>query len=275
MTWLGRSRLMNKNGKNDLAVLVFVDPVNDSPFIQVPGYIVLMSDADESQILDRETNKFDFSIGEPGAFNYPVTFSMEVNDGLLVTSIPAELINSTELKLKTSFQWEPLQTYVTISKHFTIKASVVRFYQSGEGHDVLKAKLNDMGHYGCRPDCTEKISLPLFAEATLPKSAVPDPYNFELWLKVDREIRQQGSTKDMIFKIPYLISHISSIMTLFEGDVILTGIAVHFPSNKNTNTLCSPQGVGPVKAGQKTTAGIAGLLVVRFDNKKRRRPGSA
>lgn len=58
-----------------------------------------------------------------------VTFSMEVNDGLLVTSIPAELINSTELKLKTSFQWEPLQTYVTISKHFTIKASVVRFYQ--------------------------------------------------------------------------------------------------------------------------------------------------
>lgn len=37
----------------------------------------------------------------------------------------------------------------------------------------------------------------------------------------------------------------------------------------------SPQGVGPVKAGQKTTAGIAGLLVVRFDNKKRRRPGSA
>lgn len=96
-----------------------------------------------------------------------VTFSMEVNDGLLVTSIPAELINSTELKLKTSFQWEPLQTYVTISKHFTIKASVVRFYQSGEGHDVLKAKLNDMGHYGCRPDCTEKISLPLFAEATV------------------------------------------------------------------------------------------------------------
>ncbi|GAY35858.1 hypothetical protein CUMW_019000, partial [Citrus unshiu] len=140
----------NKNGKNDLAVPVFVDPVNDPPFIQVPKYIVLKSDADESQIFDRETNKFNFSIGDPDAFNYPgmlnsiflfnslqllltllyvsggtsrflVTFSMEVNDGLLVTSLPAELINSTELKLKTSFQWEPLQTYVTISKHFTVK----------------------------------------------------------------------------------------------------------------------------------------------------------
>ncbi|ESR32766.1 hypothetical protein CICLE_v10007186mg [Citrus x clementina] len=201
----------NKNGKNDLAVPVFVDPVNDPPFIQVPKYIVLKSDADESQIFDRETNKFNFSIGDPDAFNYPgmlnsiflfnslqllltllyvsggtsrflVTFSMEVNDGLLVTCLPAELINSTELKLKTSFQWEPLQTYVTISKHFTVKASGVRFrgtvndcnsimqqlfYQSGEGDDVLKVKLNDMGHYGCRPDCTEKISLPLFAEATV------------------------------------------------------------------------------------------------------------
>lgn len=30
----------------------------------------------------------------------------------------------------------------------------------------------------------------------------------------------------MIFKIPYLISHISSIMTLMEGDVILTGMEV-------------------------------------------------
>lgn len=43
--------------------------------------------------------------------------------------------------------------------------------------------------------------------------------------QVDGEIRQKGSTKDMMFKIPFLISHISSIMTLLEGDVILTGIA--------------------------------------------------
>ena len=43
--------------------------------------------------------------------------------------------------------------------------------------------------------------------------------------QVDGEMRQKGSTKDMIFKIPFLISHISSIMTLLEGDVILTGTA--------------------------------------------------
>ncbi|KAA8529319.1 hypothetical protein F0562_033882 [Nyssa sinensis] len=52
-------------------------------------------------------------------------------------------------------------------------------------------------------------------------SLVPDPHDLDLWLKVDGEIWQKGSTRDMIFKIPYLISHISSIMTLLEGDVIL------------------------------------------------------
>lgn len=93
--------------------------------------------------------------------------------------------------------------------------------------------------------------------SVLPKSMVPDPDNLELWLKVDGEVRQKGSTKDMIFKIPYLISHISSIMTLFEGDVILTG---------------TPEGVGPVKVGQKITAGITGLLDVHFDVDKRRKP---
>ncbi|MBA0549744.1 hypothetical protein Golob_020760 [Gossypium lobatum] len=90
-------------------------------------------------------------------------------------------------------------------------------------------------------------------------SMVPNPDNLELWLKVDDEIRQKGSTKDMIFKIPYLISHISSIMTLFEGDTILTG---------------TPQGVGPVKLGQKITAGITGLVDVCFDVGKRQKPGS-
>ncbi|KAA8548953.1 hypothetical protein F0562_000637 [Nyssa sinensis] len=96
--------------------------------------------------------------------------------------------------------------------------------------------------------------------SVLSLSLVPDPHDLELWLKVDGEIRQKGSTRDMIFKIPYLISHISSIMTLLEGDVILTG---------------TPQGVGPVNVGQKITAGITGLLDVHFDVEKRQRPKSS
>ncbi|XP_038894590.1 probable acylpyruvase FAHD1, mitochondrial [Benincasa hispida] len=91
----------------------------------------------------------------------------------------------------------------------------------------------------------------------LSKASIPDPDDLELWLKVDDEFRQKGSTKDMIFKIPYLISHISSLMTLLEGDVILTG---------------TPSGVGPVKAGQKVTAGITNIIDVHFNVENRRKP---
>lgn len=54
-------------------------------------------------------------------------FSMEVSSGSLVVSLPAELINTTELKLKNSYRWQPLQTFVTISKHFMVKAKGIRF----------------------------------------------------------------------------------------------------------------------------------------------------
>ncbi|TVU44288.1 hypothetical protein EJB05_03724, partial [Eragrostis curvula] len=86
--------------------------------------------------------------------------------------------------------------------------------------------------------------------AVVPKSAVPNPDDLELWLKVDDELKQKGPTSDMIFKIPFLISYISSIMTLMEGDVILTG---------------TPEGVGPVRVGQKIKAGITDLIDVEFD----------
>ncbi|KAL9244212.1 hypothetical protein vseg_018014 [Gypsophila vaccaria] len=91
----------------------------------------------------------------------------------------------------------------------------------------------------------------------IPKSEIPDPHNLEIWLKVDGEIRQKGSTKDMMFTVPFLVSHISSFMTLLEGDVILTG---------------TPEGVGPVKPGQKITAGITGIIDVEFDVAKRTIP---
>lgn len=71
----------------------------------------------------------------------------------------------------------------------------------------------------------------------------------KLWLKVDGDTKQDGSTKDMVFSIPYLISYISRIFSLEVGDVILTG---------------TPEGVGPVKPGQVITAGIEGVVEMSF-----------
>lgn len=63
-----------------------------------------------------------------------------------------------------------------------------------------------------------------------------DPQSVKLQLKVNADVRQQGSTADMIHKILPLIAYMSRYFTLRAGDVILTG---------------TPEGVGPLLSGDK------------------------
>lgn len=52
---------------------------------------------------------------------------------------------------------------------------------------------------------------------------IADPHNLHLWLKVNGESKQDGNSRNMIFRIPFLISYLSNFMTLLPGDVISTG----------------------------------------------------
>jgi 2-keto-4-pentenoate hydratase/2-oxohepta-3-ene-1,7-dioic acid hydratase in catechol pathway len=78
----------------------------------------------------------------------------------------------------------------------------------------------------------------------VPASAVADPHNLRLRLSVNGELRQNGSSEDMIHRIPLIIANISAIFTLEPGDVILTG---------------TPAGVGQVVAGDVMEAEIEGV----------------
>jgi 2-keto-4-pentenoate hydratase/2-oxohepta-3-ene-1,7-dioic acid hydratase in catechol pathway len=80
---------------------------------------------------------------------------------------------------------------------------------------------------------------------------VKDIDDTRLWLKVNGKMMQDGTTKNLVFKVPYLISYLSQFMTLLPGDVISTG---------------TPAGVGlgmkpPVylKAGDVIELGIEGM----------------
>ncbi|KAG5913536.1 hypothetical protein E4U61_006804 [Claviceps capensis] len=75
----------------------------------------------------------------------------------------------------------------------------------------------------------------------IPKTAIADPQNVELFLDVNGELRQRGSTGLMIYRIPRIISDISRVMTLHPGDIVLTG---------------TPAGVGPVMPGDVMRAGV-------------------
>jgi 2,4-didehydro-3-deoxy-L-rhamnonate hydrolase len=52
---------------------------------------------------------------------------------------------------------------------------------------------------------------------------IDDVNNLRLWLKVNGQIKQDGNTKNMIFKVPFLISYVSQFMTLLPGDIVSTG----------------------------------------------------
>ncbi|MFL6280111.1 MAG: fumarylacetoacetate hydrolase family protein [Vicinamibacterales bacterium] len=52
---------------------------------------------------------------------------------------------------------------------------------------------------------------------------VPDCGNLKLWLEVDGHRQQDGSTKTLIFGVPYLVSYLSKFMSLQPGDIISTG----------------------------------------------------
>jgi 2,4-diketo-3-deoxy-L-fuconate hydrolase len=83
------------------------------------------------------------------------------------------------------------------------------------------------------------------------KDEIPDFNRLGMWLKVNGEFRQRGSTSKMIFDVPALVAYVSELMTLLPGDVISTG---------------TPPGVGLgmkppqyLKAGDVVELGIDGL----------------
>lgn len=72
--------------------------------------------------------------------------------------------------------------------------------------------------------------------------------SLEVICRVNGQLRQHGSARDMVFGIPMLVSFISHIMTLEPGDVIATG---------------TPEGVGPLHPGDVVDVELAGLGRVR------------
>jgi len=55
------------------------------------------------------------------------------------------------------------------------------------------------------------------------KDEIPNPQKLDMWLTVNGESRQKGSTKTMIFGVAHLVWYCSQFMVLEPGDVIITG----------------------------------------------------
>ena len=73
---------------------------------------------------------------------------------------------------------------------------------------------------------------------------IADPMNLRLRSWVNGELKQDGNTADMVHSIPALIAHLSSLMTLNPGDLILTG---------------TPDGVADSRVGDEIVTEIEGV----------------
>ena len=86
--------------------------------------------------------------------------------------------------------------------------------------------------------------------AFVPASGVADLQRLRLRLTVNGEVRQDGSTADMLRPVAQLISEASAWFTLEAGDILLTG---------------TPAGVGPIRSGDRLEAVIDGVGTLRVD----------
>lgn len=71
-----------------------------------------------------------------------------------------------------------------------------------------------------------------------------DPSDVGIVTSVNGEVKQSSRTSKLMYDIPALIAHVSAVMTLIPGDVILTG---------------TPEGVGPLSVGDEVSVFIEGI----------------
>lgn len=83
------------------------------------------------------------------------------------------------------------------------------------------------------------------------RDEVADPQDLKMWLTLNGQTMQDGSTKTMVYGVAFLVSYLSQFMSLHPGDIVTTG---------------TPPGVGMgmkppryLKAGDVVELGVEGL----------------
>ena len=88
--------------------------------------------------------------------------------------------------------------------------------------------------------------------SVVPKERVPDPAALSLTLEVNGELKQSGSTSQMLHEVSDLVAFASKLITLERGDLLFTG---------------TPEGVGPVVPGDVVSARRCDLASVTITAK--------
>ena len=117
-------------------------------------------------------------------------------------------------------------------------------YGYAAGNDLTRRDLQAQAKSARRPwDMAKGFdwSAVIGAILPLPGQTLPDA---AITCHVDAHLRQSAQLSDMIWSVPDLLSHLSRLVTLAPGDLVMTG---------------TPAGVGPIERGQTCKVSVAGL----------------
>jgi 2-keto-4-pentenoate hydratase/2-oxohepta-3-ene-1,7-dioic acid hydratase in catechol pathway len=80
---------------------------------------------------------------------------------------------------------------------------------------------------------------------------IPDPHSLSISLTIDGVIHQSSNTRELIFRVPKLIEHLSSITPLLPGDIVSTGTPSGVGLGRNPKRWLKP--------GETVTVTVEGL----------------
>ena len=120
--------------------------------------------------------------------------------------------------------WEVELAVVIGKKASYVEEAIAMNYVAGfmlhNDYSEREFQLERMGQWVKGKSCdTFARLLPYLAT----QDEIADVNDMRLWLTVNGKMMQDGNTKNLVFKIPYLVSYVSQFMTLLPGDIISTG----------------------------------------------------
>jgi 5-oxopent-3-ene-1,2,5-tricarboxylate decarboxylase/2-hydroxyhepta-2,4-diene-1,7-dioate isomerase len=140
------------------------------------------------------------------------------------------VIGKTASKVRREDAYDFIGGY-TVANDYAIREYLENYYRPN-----MRVKNRD----GCTP----------IGPWMVDRDDVPDPANLTLRTTLNGKVVQEGSTRDLVFDIPYLVEYLTSFMTMSPGDIILTG---------------TPKGMAFVQPGDVVVTEIDG--VGRLENR--------
>ena len=132
----------------------------------------------------------------------------------------------------------------------SVAAAQSHIFGYGVGVDMTRRDLQSQAKEQARPwEAGKSFVHAAPCSEIVPIEACANAAAAEITLTVNGEVRQQGNTNQMIWKIPEVISRLSTLFCLQAGDLIFTG---------------TPAGVGPVQRGDQLNCRVVDLTSFSF-----------